>query len=241
MILCCPFLSADHVRKNCAMMMKYMIAKMICGRGNFSDPPKMYILAKYIKNTAVLATINATPPFIFLKALKSDNIAAKPITHVAKSISNACPERAGRICVPCCRAMIALTIRAKNIMLTYCPTRAVSLFLILVLRYFMPVLAAPEKIAPPIAASIQRFMLFFCIIKNVYLVVMFFFGFAISSFSGESIIISFAISQASTSVVSFIIFSTSSMLASTAAICSWVCWSVVSPLIFWIYFVIASR
>ncbi len=156
--VCCHFLSADHVRKNCAMMMKYMMANIICGSGNFSDPPKMEILAKYIKNTAVFATISATPPFIFLKALKSDNIAANPITHVARSISKACPDRAGSICVPCCRAMIALTISAKNMILTYCPTRAVSLFFMFVLKYFIPVLAAPEKIAPPMAARIHRFM-----------------------------------------------------------------------------------
>ena len=139
-------------------MMKYTIANIICGRGNFSAPPKMEILAKYIKNTAVFATMSPTPPLIFLNALKRHSIAPKPITPVAKRISQACPDSDGNISVPCCRAMTALTISAKNMILTYCPTRAVSLFLILVLKYFIPVFAAPEKIAPPIAARIHRFM-----------------------------------------------------------------------------------
>lgn len=120
------------------------------------------MLAKYIKNTAVFATISPTHPLIFLNALNRHRIAANPITPVAKRISHACPDRAGSICVPCCRAMIALTISAKNTILTYWPTSAVSLFLILVLRYFMPVLAAPEKIAPPMAAMIPRFIFCFC-------------------------------------------------------------------------------
>lgn len=118
-MLCCHFLSADPVRRNCAMMQKYMIANIICGRGSFSAPPKIAILAKYIKNTAVFATISPTPPLIFLKALKRHSIAPNQITPVAKRISRACPESIGNISVPCCRAMAALTISAKNTILTY--------------------------------------------------------------------------------------------------------------------------
>lgn len=139
----------------------------------------------------MFATISHTPPFTFLNALKRQKIAPKPITPVAKSISSACPDKVGKICVPCDRAMSALTMRAKNTILTYCPTSAVSLFLKLDVRYFIPVFDAPEKIAPPMAAMIPRFM--FRVVIKIYCVVVFWSVFSIASFCAKVLYRSFAV------------------------------------------------